>query len=82
VITDNLKARTSDGFLLVRSMLMELKQHLYLVHTPSYIPDAKRIEWLWRISRRVVTHNHKRCDFALLLADVKTHFQVFVRTPA
>ena len=71
MITDNLKAHTPAGSLLVRSMLMEL-----------YDPDANRIEWLWRISRRVVTHHHQRCDFALLLADVKTHFQALVRTPA
>jgi hypothetical protein len=37
--------------------------------------------WLWRISRRVVTHNHQRSEFDLLLADVETHFQALIRTP-
>jgi transposase len=33
---------------------------LSLVYTPAYDPDANRIEWLWRVSRRIVTHNHQR----------------------
>jgi transposase len=82
VIGDNLKTHTSAGSLLVRSMLTELKESLYLVYTPAYDPDANRIEWLWRLSRRVVTHNHQRSDFALLLADVENHFQTLTRTPA
>ncbi len=81
VITDNLKTHTSAGSLLVRSMLTELKECLYLVYTPAYDPDANRIEWLWRVSRLVVTHNHHRSDFTLLLADVETHFQSLAQTP-
>ena len=34
-----------------------------------------------RISRRVVTHNHQRSEFDLLLADVQTHFQALTKTP-
>jgi transposase len=82
VIADNLKTHTSAGSLLVRSMLTELQEHLYLVYTPAYDPDAYLIEWLWRVPRRVVTHNHQRSDFDLLLADVQTHFQAFTQTPA
>ena len=82
VIADNLKTHTAAGSLLVRSMLTELKEHLYLVYTPAYDPDANRIEWLWRVSRRVVTHNHQRGDFALLLADVESHFQALTQTPS
>ena len=73
VITDNLKTHTSAGSLLVRSMLTELQEQLYLVYTPAYDPDANRIEWLWRVSRRIVTHNHHRSTFELLLADVEQH---------
>jgi transposase len=82
IIADNLRTHTSAGSLLVRSMLAELHEHLRLVYTPAYDPDANRIEWLWRISRRVVTHNHQRQDFALLLADVVHHFQALAQTPA
>ncbi len=59
-----------------------MKEHLYLVNTPAYDPDADRIEWLWRVSRRVVTHNHRRSTFEPLLADLETHFQTLARTPA
>jgi DDE superfamily endonuclease len=81
VIADNLKVHTPAGSLLVRSMLTELKEQLYLVYTPAYDPDANRIEWLWRISRRIVTHNHQRSDFEGLLTEVKTHFETLARTP-
>lgn len=81
VIADNLRAHTAAGSLLVRSMLAELKEQLYLVYTPAYDPDANRIEWLWRISRRVVTHNHQRRDFELLVADVEAHFQALTLAP-
>jgi len=73
VMTDNLKTHTSVGSLLVRTMLTELKGQLYLVYTPAYDPDANRIEWLWRVSRRVVTHNHSRGTFELLLEDLTQH---------
>jgi len=42
VIADNLKTHTSAASLLVRSMLTELKEHLHLVYTPAYDPDANR----------------------------------------
>ena len=82
VITDNLKTHTSAGSLLVRRMLTEFQDHVYLVYTPAYDPDANRIEWLWRVSRRVVTHNHHRSTFEVLLADVEQQFQALARTPA
>jgi transposase len=81
IIADNLKTHTAQGSLLVRSMLSDLSDQLSLVYTPAYDPDANRIEWLWRISRRIVTHNHQRRDFEALLADVRTHFETLSRTP-
>ena len=47
----------------------------------AYDPDANRIEWLWRISRRIVTHNHHRENFEMLLADARMHFETLSRTP-
>ncbi|HEY7418694.1 MAG TPA: transposase [Ktedonobacteraceae bacterium] len=82
VMADNLRTHTSTGSLLVRSMFVELKEHLRLVYTPAYDPDANRIEWLWRVSRRVVTHNHHRRTFDLLFADLEVHFQTLARSPA
>jgi len=81
VIADNLRTHTSAGSLLVRSMLTELKGHLYLAYTPAYDPDANRIEWLWRVSRRLVTHNHQCSTFDLLLKDLQAHFQALAQTP-
>lgn len=81
IIADNLKTHTAQGSLLVRSMLTELSDQLSLVYTPAYDPDANRIEWLWRISRRIVTHNHHRKDFDSLLADARIHFETLTRTP-
>jgi transposase len=81
IIADTLKTHTAQGSLLVRSMLTELSGQLTLVYTPAYDPDANRIEWLWRISRRIVTHNHQRTDFASLLADARTHFETLSRNP-
>jgi len=40
VVADNLKTHTPSGSLLVRSLLAEFKDHLYLVYTPAYDPDA------------------------------------------
>jgi transposase len=75
VIVDNLRTHTSAGSKLVRQMLAELHDHLRLVYTPAYDPDANRIEWLWRWSRREVTHNHQRATFAALVEDIQVHFQ-------
>lgn len=66
----------------MRSLLSEFKDYLYLVYTPAYDPDANRIEWHWRVSRRVVTQNHHRSTFALLLADTERHFQALGQMPA
>jgi transposase len=49
--------------------LDEVGDRLLLVYTPTYDPDANRIEWLWRGLRRAVTHNHQRETLAPLLVD-------------
>src|SRR6266508_1797554 len=50
-------------------LLAELGEDLVLVYTPTYDPDANRIEWLWRALRRAVTHTHRRQRLDDLLAD-------------
>jgi len=42
VMTDNLKTHTKAHSLLVRTMLAEFAEQLYLVYTPAYDPDANR----------------------------------------
>ena len=81
VIVDNLRTHTPVGSKLVRHMVAELHDHLRLIYTPAYDPDANRIEWLWRWSRREVTHKHQRTTFAALLEDIQTHFETLRQHP-
>jgi hypothetical protein len=69
VILDNLGIHTPKGSRLLRALLAELGESLVLVYTPTYDPDANRIEWLWRALRRTVTHTHQRQRLEDLLAD-------------
>jgi transposase len=71
LILDNLNIHTPKGSLLLRALLAELGEELVLVYTPTYDPDANRIEWLWRALRRTVTHNHQRTTLTELLADAE-----------
>jgi DDE superfamily endonuclease len=71
VILDNLGIHTPKGSRLLRELLAELGEQLVLVYTPTYDPDANRIEWLWRALRRAVTHAHQRQSLAELLADAE-----------
>ena len=69
VLLDNLSIHTPAGSRLVRALLEEAGDRLVLVYTPTYDPDANRIEWLWRSLRRAVTHTHQHATLAPLLAD-------------
>lgn len=81
VIADNAGTHTAAGSKLVRALVAELAGDLHLVYTPAYDPDANRIEWLWRISRRVVTHNHQHRDLAALEAAAVAHFRHLAAHP-
>ena len=72
VLLDNLSIHTPQGSRLLRALLTEVNAtavRLLLVYTPTYDPDANRIEWLWRALRQAVTHNHQRVTLDPLLAD-------------
>jgi DDE superfamily endonuclease len=81
VVADKLRTHTAQGSKLVRQLLAELRDQLYVVYTPPYDPDANRIEWLWRWTRRAVTHNHQRGLFEALHADLRRHFQTLAAEP-
>src|SRR5215475_8358489 len=81
VMVDNLRTHTPAGSKLVRQRLHELQDDLRIIYTPAYAPDANRSEWLWRWSRREVTHNHQRTAFATLLEDIHEHFQPLGQHP-
>ncbi|MCL5025191.1 MAG: transposase [Chloroflexi bacterium] len=59
---------------MVRQLLAEHQGKLYIVYTPPYDPDANRIEWLWRVCRRIVTHNHQHTNLEELIDDSNAHF--------
>jgi hypothetical protein len=69
VILDNLGIHTPKGSRLLRGLLEGVGERLVLVYTPTYDPDANRIEWLWRSLRRTVTHTHRRRALTDLVAD-------------
>jgi DDE superfamily endonuclease len=71
VVLDNLRIHTPAGSRLLRGLLAEVGEDLVLVYTPTYDPDANRIEWLWRALRRTVTHTHRRQTLAELAADAE-----------
>ena len=81
VLADNAGTHTAAGSKLVRQLVAELVGHLHLVYTPAYDPDANRIEWLWRVLRRAVTHNHQRREMARLRADVEAEFRYLTEHP-
>jgi hypothetical protein len=81
VIVDNLRPHTAAGSKLVRQRLQELQDALRIISTPADDPDANRIAWRWRWSRREVTHNHQRATLAALLEDIQVHFQTLGQHP-
>jgi transposase len=81
VVADNAGTHTAAGSKLVRQLVAELADQLSLVYTPAYDPDANRIEWLWRTTRRTVTHNHQHRDLAALEAAARDHFRHLATQP-
>ncbi len=74
VMYDNLGIHTPAGSLKLRAFLADHADAITLVYTPAYDPDANRIEWLWRPTRRAVTHAHHRTAIAELTTDLTDHF--------
>jgi hypothetical protein len=60
VVLDNLGIPTPRRSKKLRALLEEYKDDLLLVYTPTYDPEATRIEGLWRAVRAAVTHTHQR----------------------
>ena len=74
VLSDNLRIHTPAGSLVLRAFLAAHPDAVRLVDTPADDPDANRIEWLWRTTRRAVTHAHRRTAIADLTTDLTDHF--------
>lgn len=69
IMLDNLGIHTWRGSKRLRELLEEQQDQLILFYTPPYDPDSNRIEWLWRVFRAAVTHNHQRQTLPELLDD-------------
>jgi transposase len=82
VFADNLSTHTPEGSKLVRHLLAEQGDRLRLLYTPPYDPEANRIEQLWRVSRRAVTHTHRRTALDALSDAAEAHFQALRDDPA
>jgi transposase len=82
VIAANAGTHTPAGSKLVRALLAELAGALHLVYTPPYDPDSNRIAWLWRVTRRALTHNHRHPDLAALEAAAHEHSRNLTAHPA
>jgi len=80
VLADNLRIHTPAGSLVLRAFLAA-HDDVLLVYTPAYDPDANRIEWLWRPTRRAVTHAHRRTRIDELAADLTDHFATLAAHP-
>lgn len=74
VLVDNARTHTPHGAKRVREALERHGEHLRLVCTPAYDPEANPIERLWPPFRRAVTHNHQRDTLLELYHDADAWF--------
>jgi DDE superfamily endonuclease len=81
VLADNLGIHTRRGSTKLRELLDAHADHVQLVYTPAYDPEANPIERLWPPFRRQVTHNHHRDTLSDLYDDARVHFTALDRDP-
>ena len=82
VLADNLSIHTPAGSRTLRAFLAEQADAVTIVYPPAYDPDANRIEWLWRTTRRVLTHAHQRTAIADRTTDLTDHFADLAAHPS
>ncbi len=81
VLADNLGIHTPRGSTKLRDLIDAHAEHLRLVYTPAYDPEANPSERLWPPFRRDVTHNHHREALIDLYEDARAHFAALDRDP-
>jgi hypothetical protein len=74
VLADNLGIHTVRGSKRLRATLAAHGEHLRLVYTPAYDPEANPTERFWRPFRHRVTHNHHRDNLYDLYRDALRYF--------
>lgn len=81
LIVDCARIHTPEGAKAVRRLLERHGDALDLVYLPRYSPDLQPQEWLWRVWRTRVTHNHQRTNLADLEADSEACFAEWDANP-
>jgi hypothetical protein len=74
VLADNLGIHMPARSKKLREMLETHGDHLRLVYTPAYDPEANPIERFCKPFRHDVTHNHRRENLYHLQIDAYQHF--------
>ena len=74
VLADNLGIHTPARSKKLRDLLATHGDHLHLIYTPAYDPEANPIERFWKPFRHDVTHNHRRENLYDLQMDAYQHF--------
>jgi len=82
LIVDWAKIHTPEGAKAVRQLLERQGSNLELVYLPKYSPDLQPQEWLWRVWRAKVTHNHQRTNLVDLEMDSEACFGEWDANPA
>lgn len=60
----------------------QIKPALTVFQLPSYSPDYNPIEYLWRKTKRLATHNQYFAEFVQLIASVEQALAKFARSAA
>lgn len=81
VLADNLGIHTPRGSKKLRETLVTHGDHLRLVYTPQYDPEANPTERFWQPFRHQVTHNHHRDKLYDLYLDAANYFAELDRDP-
>lgn len=81
VLADNLGIHTPRGSKKLRETVARHGEHLRLVYTPAYDPEANPTERLFPPFRHKVTHNHHHDTLFPLYEDARHYFADLDRNP-
>lgn len=66
---------------LVKAFFAQHQERLHVTTLPSYSPDYNPIEFLWRATKRLATHNRYFPEFDALIGAVEAALATFSREP-
>jgi len=76
VILDNAKYHHAR---VLRSWLRRHRKHITLLFLPPYSPALNPIERIWKLARRLATHNRYFATLAELVAAVRERFEIWAK---